>query len=126
MSDNIGGKIKGLAIVICIFYLILSAACGVIFMITSSELLLFGAFILVAGIVFSILLYWLLYGLGQLIENSEVQVNELRNQTIMLKRIASENKRSHDENSNTHYCTNCGEILKDQFCTACGTKNDIS
>ena len=126
MSDNIGGKIKGLAIVICIFYLILSAACGVIFMITSSDLLLFGVFILVAGILLSVLLYWLLYGFGQLIESNNVQVNELRNQTIMLKRIASENNKSRDENSTTHYCTNCGEILKDQFCTACGTKNDIS
>ncbi|MBE6533879.1 MAG: zinc ribbon domain-containing protein [Ruminococcaceae bacterium] len=126
MSDNIGGKIKGLAIVIGISSLISSSIFSVLFMATSKDLFPFGIIVLLSGILFSVLLYWLLYGLGQLIENSDVQVNELRNQTIMLKRITSENNKSRDENSTTHYCTNCGEILKDQFCTACGTKNDIS
>ena len=138
MFDNIGGKIKGLAKVIFIISACFIVLLGIILM-TSLQMygsfysLIFGLIFMAIGILFSWISSWFLYGFGQLIENSDVLVKESKKQTNVLQRLASENDKNQNFNTNngqgnasgTHYCTYCGAILKGKFCTTCGKDNSI-
>ena len=72
MFDNIGGKIKGLAIIQLILGCIGSIVLAAILAAEIDELsLLIG----LVGIAVSIVNAFLLYGLGQLVENSDIIVS---------------------------------------------------
>ncbi len=83
MFDNIGGKIKGLAKIVCYFGIAMSVITGIIVFsvfAAQDDAELVGIGFLVSAIIigFGILVSWLstilLYGYGQLIENSDILV----------------------------------------------------
>ena len=68
MYDNIGNKIKGLALATAVFGIIGSVIVGFFFAVTGSTLV--GFLIILVGALVSWVSTWLLYGFGELIENS--------------------------------------------------------
>lgn len=71
MFDNIGGKIKSLAQVVCWIGIIASVICGFILIGTDEDLILLGLLIMVIGSLISWVSSFALYGFGQLIENTD-------------------------------------------------------
>ena len=69
--------------------------------------------ILAIGFLLSWLGSFLLYGFGQLIENSDILASTT-------SKILSKNK----SNKETHECKNCGFMVRGAFCTNCGAKSE--
>jgi len=72
MFDNIGGKIKKLASVITGLGITGSVIVGIILMALAEELVLMGIIIAVVGSISSWIGSFLLYGFGELVENSAI------------------------------------------------------
>ncbi len=71
MFNNIGRKIKILAQVICWIGIICSVVLGVVIMATEDDLPVLGFVLMLIGPVVSWVSSFVLYGFGQLIENTE-------------------------------------------------------
>ena len=122
MFDNVGGKIRGLAIIQLILGCIGSIVLAVILAVEIDVLsLLIG----LVGIAVSIVNALLLDGLGQLVENSDIIIDLLRNKETgtsnrpssteennYLTRLAHEKKEGNTSTA-SHYWT----------CEKCGCKN---
>ena len=84
MFNNIGGKIKGFAKFICWLGIIASVIIAILNITTSVAVgniaigVLVGVLIAVGGVLVSWIGSFLLYGFGQLIENSDIIANKLR------------------------------------------------
>ena len=72
MFDNIGGKIKTLAQVVCWLGIIISGIYGIGMMAVDVHLVLAGIIVIVTGSLMSWLSSFALYGFGELIENSQM------------------------------------------------------
>ena len=70
MYDNIGKKIKVLAVVSCIIVAITAFIMGIVLMATSEDLILLGLLVMLGGPVVSWISSWILYGYGELIEKA--------------------------------------------------------
>ena len=68
MYDNIGRKIKGLAIVVFIVEAIAAIIGGIALMITLDDLILLGLLVLLFGPLVAWVSSWLLYGFGEIID----------------------------------------------------------
>ena len=143
MYENIGGKIKGLAIVVFAIMAILSLVAGGFMLFRDNGGFLIG--ILTAGI--GILLSWIgtffLYGFGQLIENTDILVYQAKNTSKNIEKISTNNdqkdvskekveesiKNSKQSAPNTSAtvkrCPLCGEKVTSKTCNFCGTTNNL-
>lgn len=80
--DNIGGKIKGLAKFIFAILTIIALIGGLFFLIKGKEVVgndvieIIGLLIIMVGPILAWINSWLLYGFGQLIENSDIIAND--------------------------------------------------
>ena len=72
MFDNIGGKIKTLAKVVCWIGIIACIITGIVLMATNDDLVLAGILTAVVGSLLSWVGSFILYGFGQLVENSDI------------------------------------------------------
>ena len=71
MFDNIGGKIKSLAQVVCWIGILCSVISGIVIMATDEDLAFLGFVVMVIGSLVSWVSSFTLYGFGQLIENTD-------------------------------------------------------
>jgi len=71
MFENIGKKIKNLASVITWMGIILSVVVGIVLIVLDESLIATGLIIMVAGFLMSWISSFLLYGFGQLVDNSD-------------------------------------------------------
>ena len=78
MFDNIGGKIKTLAQVVCWIGIICSVISGIVMMANGDELAFLGFMIMVIGSLVSWVSSFTLYGFGQLIENTDQLVHSYK------------------------------------------------
>ena len=69
MFKNIGGKIKTLATVITCAFIVLSIVVGVLLM--ANDMALVGVLLMLVGFLFAWVSSFVLYGYGQMIENSD-------------------------------------------------------
>lgn len=108
MYDNIGGKIKGLAKTLSILGAIAIAILAIILLCSNDKLIPFGVLLLIFGPLFAWISSWILYGFGELVENS----------SIISGKLASEkaSKKSEDP------VWDKGKI----FCELCGTEVEES
>ena len=74
--ENIGDKIKGLAQMAFVVEAIAAVIAGIALMISDEDLILYGLLVLIAGPIIAWVSSWLLYGFGQLIENSDIIAEE--------------------------------------------------
>ena len=91
MFDNIGAKIKGLAKTLTWLSVIGSIVLGIVYIAIISdswydELWWVGLVIMAVGSLFAWISYWLLYGYGQLIENSDKLVLAQKNDEAISKK----------------------------------------
>ena len=76
MFDNIGGKLKVLAVVEAYLGIIGSAIWGIVLMV--NEMFLVGLLVIAVGCVLAWVGSWLTYGVGEAVENSEIILHKLR------------------------------------------------
>ena len=74
--DNIGGKIKGWAKWIFAIEAIAAVISGFVLMAQDEDMILIGLLVVVFGPIVAWVSSWLLYGYGQLIENSDIIAEE--------------------------------------------------
>ena len=108
MFNNIGGKIKALAIIIFVIGLIISFSVGFVLIKNGDSSR--GILVIILGSLISWISVFTLYGFGQLVENSDKLVEN-----------------SFYQNSNNEYniiCPKCGcaADINDEFCKKCGNK----
>ena len=84
MFSNIGSKIKGLAVFITCMGIISSVIGGIVLMVTDEELILPGILVMAVGSILSWVASFLLYGFGQLVDNSDKTVALLKEQNKKL------------------------------------------
>ena len=70
MFDNIGGKIKSLAKVVCWICIILFIIMGIIMCLAGPSYIIYGVLVAVLGSLASWIGSFVLYGFGELIDNS--------------------------------------------------------
>lgn len=70
--DNIGGKIKGWAKWIFAIEAIAAVISGIVIMAQDEDMILIGLLVVVFGPIVAWVSTWILYGYGQLIENSDI------------------------------------------------------
>lgn len=75
MYDDIGGKIKSLAKALALVEAVVSVIVGIAIMV-SGKLVYLGLILLIVGPIVAWISSWLLYGFGQLIENSDIIADE--------------------------------------------------
>ena len=77
--ENIGNKIKGLAQMAFVVGAIAAVITGIALMATDEDLILYGLLVLIVGPIIAWVSSWLLYGFGQLIENTDKEDNDIEN-----------------------------------------------
>lgn len=124
MFDNIGGKIKGLAMVATCIGILSSFLTGLIMMLGGNVI---GLFVMLLGSFASWLGSLTLYGFGQLIENTDklIKLNRLMAEAIIKTPNApAPSAQVPVADPNTPWvCHNCGSPMgaNDQFCVNCGS-----
>ena len=91
MYDNIGGKIKGLAKAIFIIEAIAAVITGIALMVDDDEMIPFGLILLIAGPAIAWASSWLLYGFGQLVENSDIIAAEYNRKNEKHEKVVAKN-----------------------------------
>ena len=130
MFDNIGGKIKTLATVVTWVGIIASVLSIFIFLAIDDDMFIIGLGVAVLGSLLSWASSFVLYGFGQLVENSDIIAKNMpkrerpypnevaKDATVFLKKEAPK-KVDTEEIKNTHdlgiliedVCPSCGEML---------------
>ena len=77
MFSNIGGKIKIVSQCICWFGITLSLFFGLVTILSDERLILSGILIIICGFLASWIGSFMTYGFGQLIENSDILVEQV-------------------------------------------------
>lgn len=78
MFENIGGKIKMVAAAVCWIGIIAFVILGVAIMSASDDAILPGFLVMILGSLFSWIGSFMTYGFGQLIQNSDIIVEQLK------------------------------------------------
>lgn len=120
MFNNIGRKIQGIASFFAIFGICISILLGILFIIVGAVngsdgvVIFLGIIFACLGSLISWFSWFLVYGFGTLIDNSQALVN-------IAKTLEAEYQSKNDD-LNDAFCTNCGTpYLNDSnFCTNCG------
>ena len=89
--DNIGSKIKGLAQLAFAIEAIAAVITGIALMATHRTLILYGLLVLFIGPFLAWVSSWLLYGFGQLIENSDIIAAEYNRKNEKYEKNAVKN-----------------------------------
>ena len=96
MYDNIGSKIKGLSVTVAVVTAIACIITGIVLMCSGDALFISGLLIAVIGSFSAWISSWLLYGFGELIEQTcnntyyATQVLKIRDDVTMIRKALSE------------------------------------
>ncbi len=121
MFDNIGGKIKTLAQVVCWIGIIASVIIGFVMMAQDDDTAFAGVLIMVLGSLGSWIGSFMTYGFGQLIENSDILVKqgnklpEKQNNTNYTTIASSINEATKHQ----WRCDGCGNMISENVCPIC-------
>jgi hypothetical protein len=121
MFDNIGGKIKGLAVAACVVGIISSIIIAIVLF--AEEEIGFGFLYLIIGSLVSWISSFGLYGFGHLIEtteNIEYYLSTKKEENYTLSKLAAKN----EIYDNSWVCGVCGRKnkLEAPYCNGCGHK----
>lgn len=95
--ENIGNKIKGLAQMAFVVEAIAAVITGIALMASDEDLILYGLLVLIAGPIIAWVSSWLLYGFGQLIENSDIIAEEYNRKNEKHEKVVEKNKERKQE-----------------------------
>ena len=118
--ENIGNKIKGLAKATFIVEAIAAVIAGIVLMTTGGpddEVILYGWLVLIAGPIIAWVSSWLLYGFGQLIENSDIIAEEYNRKNEKHEKVVEKNnERKQEQRKKAIKATMANpEISEDEF-----------
>ena len=115
MFDNIGEKIKTVAKVFTCIGMFAFSITGLIITQVNEEAPFIGLLIIVFGCLGSWLASLTLYGFGQLIENSDILVEQGKRQQTNHNNIYTTN------NTTKHQwrCNSCGNMISEEICPVC-------
>lgn len=119
MFDNIGGKIKTLAKVICWLGIIASVIIGFVLMVQDEDTAFVGILIMILGSLGSWISSFMTYGFGQLIENSDILVKQ--GNKIPENQNNTGNTYSTPTQAAKHQwrCDGCGNMISESICPIC-------
>ena len=126
MFDKIGSKLKDTAQVLTWFGIVGSVIAGVVLLFVSHAII--GIATAISGSLISWLSSLALYGLGQLIENTDALVANSKKQNSTPNAVPSDYMRrkavidkQESENGKTHKwrCSNCGNLISESVCPYC-------
>lgn len=89
--ENIGNKIKGLAQMAFVVEAIAAVITGIALMASDEDMILYGLLVLIAGPIIAWVSSWLLYGFGQLIENSDIIAAEYNRKNEKHEKVIAKN-----------------------------------
>ena len=112
MFNNIGGKIKALAQVVCWIGIIASVMIGFAYMTIGDEETTIGFFIMILGSLLSWVGSFMTYGFGQLIENSDILVSQ--NMQLQMG-----NSGMYRTDKRQWICNRCKNIVYGEICPTC-------
>ena len=131
MFTNIGKKIKVLAIVITVIGILMYLVVGVLIIAESrgrDGQVFVGIAIMIIGSLMSWLSSFILYGFGQLVDNTDILVQLGRSDSMPGNNVAPINYNDVSSNYNpapnansTHQwrCNNCGNMINEEVCPYC-------
>lgn len=76
MFNNIGGKIKVVAMTLCIIGIVFSVIAGFALIVADESTMLSGILLIIVGPIASWIGSFMTYGFGQLVENSDILVRQ--------------------------------------------------
>ena len=139
MFNNIGRKIKGLATVIAVLGICGSFICGMTIMEKAEideSFAIYGLAVIIVGLIFSWISCFVLYGLGELIENSAKanrELTEIKRAILILSNNQKNSRDSRTEDVNVtgnfekvSYCDKCGEKITAYPCEHCGNQEETN
>ena len=110
MFDNIGGKIKVLAVTFTIIGMVMSIIYGLIIISETDSAA--GLIVMLVGCLFSWIGSFTLYGLGHLIENTDILVEQGRHDRPLYTRNTT---------GYLHRCPECGNMISEEPCEYCSS-----
>lgn len=128
MFENIGGKIKTLATVLCAIGIIVSVITGfsLLMALSNTGLGFIGLIIMIVGSLFSWISSFFIYGFGQLIDNTATMTDNNASQTQTASAPISTPSYFKADAVNEHKwtCKKCGSSWSNStaFCCSCGEK----
>ncbi len=128
MFKNIGGKIKWLAETVCLLGIVISVLSG-IYLIAADETLA-GVLVMLLGSFASWIGSFFTYGFGQLIENSDILVEQgkqkgnapIASSEKKTAPIAPAEKKEENNKTHTWRCSRCGNLITSEPCPHCNAK----
>ena len=117
MFDNIGSKIKTLAIVVCWIGIIASIIIGFFIMIQSKATAFVGILIMIFGSLGFWLGSFMTYGFGQLIENSDILVKQ--GNKMSTKSNTNHFSATFGQGKHQWRCDGCGNMISESVCPIC-------
>ena len=121
MFNNIGEKIKIFAEVLTLLGIVASVITGFVFIAISYDTMLMGLLICIFGPLVSWLSSLTLYGFGQLIENSDILVEQYKNKPVS-QNIANDVDRKPVEHK--WKCADCGNMISENVCPVCNKRQN--
>lgn len=85
MFHNIGGKIKGLALIITLISILGSIAGGIAMIAIDEDLIALGVIIIIVGPLISWISSFMLYAFGQLVQNSDILAGRIAAKEVEAK-----------------------------------------
>ncbi len=121
--NNVGGKLKGVSIIVIILGVVISAVYGITII---GDSLLAGIAVIAAGILGTLIFGFVLYGLGQIVDNTDEIAEHYRrvNDARSKKEKAEEKKRKANEPKLVAKKLSSSSVDPDEFiditCPGCG------
>ena len=122
MFDNIGEKLKRLALFLCWGGIILSIILGLLFCDVG---IIYGVLTMVLGSLSSWISSWIIYAIGEIAENTQIKRND--REISEKNRIESVFKSYSSNQASTirKRCPYCGDTVTSKICSMCGKENDL-
>ena len=126
--ENIGDKIKGLAKASFIVVAMAAVGAGIALMASADDMIPVGLLVMVVGPIVAWVSSWLLYGFGQLIENSDIIAEEYNRKNEKHERVvAKNNERKQEQRKKAIKATMANpKISEDEFvditCSNCNAE----
>lgn len=119
MFENIGNKIKTVAKVVCWIGIIASLIIGFILLVQDEDTAFAGILTMVLGSLGSWVGSFITYGFGQLVENSDILVQQSSKSPSLNIEKSSTATVPSVSNQHRWRCNGCGNMISDEICPIC-------
>lgn len=119
MFDNIGSKIKTVAKVVCWIGIIASVIVGFIMLVQDEDTALAGILTMIFGSLGSWIGSFITYGFGQLVENSDILVQQGKQVPSKSNLSSSASESMSQAGKHQWRCNGCGNMISEEICPIC-------